>query len=94
MVTGRRDPGDSYLFFTEGPGEHHSCINSQSRWEVLSRFVFFAHVVAEPGKIHYFRAHAIYYRDAPMYLDLDAIDRDEGEYLVSISPLSTAHAKK
>lgn len=86
--------GRSYVFFVADEGEHHLCINWQSRWEGLSKIVSFAHVVAEPGKTYYFRARALYYSHSPMYLDLDAIDADEGKYLVSISPLSTAHPKK
>lgn len=63
-------------------------------WKAFSKFVSFAHVVAEPGKTYYFRARATYYSRSPMYLDLDAIDSDEGEYLVASSQPSTAQRKK
>lgn len=86
--------GRSHLYFTVDPGEHHLCINWQSHWKAFSKFVSFAHVVAEPGKTYYFRARATYYSRSPMYLDLDAIDSDEGEYLVASSQPSTAQRKK
>ncbi|MGB8061988.1 MAG: hypothetical protein WCF26_08850 [Candidatus Sulfotelmatobacter sp.] len=86
--------GGSYLVFSVDPGEHHMCIRWQSRLDSLSRMVSFAHLTAEPGKTYYFRARAIYYPPSPMYLDLDLIDPDEGQYMVASSPLITAHAKK
>lgn len=87
--------GASYISFTVNPGEHHLCINWQSSLGRLSRLVAFAHLVAEPGKTYYFRTRAIYSSYAAnMYLDLDAIDPDEGEYLVASSQLSTSHPKK
>jgi hypothetical protein len=85
--------GRSYLFFTADPGEHHLCVNWQSRWEGISKLASFAHVDAEPGKTYYFRARAIYYSHSPIYLDLDAIDQDEGIYLVASSQLSNAKMK-
>jgi len=43
-------------------------------------------------RLSYFRARAIHSSYAAnMYLDLDAIDPDEGQYLVISSQLSTAH---
>ncbi len=86
--------GASHLFLAVDPGEHHLCVNWQSSLKGRSRLVSFAHVVAEPGKTYYFRARVIYSKYDPDTLDLDAIDPDEGEYLVSSSPLSTAHPKK
>jgi hypothetical protein len=87
--------GASYLFFTVDPGEHHLCINWQSSLGRLSKLVSFARLMAEPGKTYYFRSRAIYSSYASnMYLDLDAIDPDEGEYLVASSQLSSERAKK
>jgi hypothetical protein len=87
--------GRSYLFFPLDPGEHHLCIRWQSRLERLSKLASFARLMAEPGKTYYFRARITYSRQwALVYLDLDAIDPDEGQYLVASSPLVTSHPKK
>jgi hypothetical protein len=82
----------SYLFFSVDPGEHHLCINWQSSLEQAS----FARLVAEPGRTYYFRArpHTFSGRWDNNYLDLDAIDPDEGQYLVASSPLMASHPKK
>lgn len=87
--------GPSYVVFTIDPGEHHLCINWQSSLRRFSKLVSFAHVTADSGKTYYFRARAISFNSASdNYLDLDAIDSDEGEYLVASSKLSTAQEKK
>jgi len=84
--------GSSYIVFSVDPGEHHMCVRWQSH-RGFSRMASFARLTAEPGKIYYFRAR-IYGLEIPQYLDLDPLDPDEGQYLVTSSPLSTAHARK
>ena len=87
--------GRSYLFFQLDPGEHHLCVKWQSRLERFSKLASFARLVAEPGKIYYFRARITFSSYATnVYLDLDALDPDEGQYLVASSPLVTSHPKK
>lgn len=87
--------GSSYLFFSVNPGEHHMCLRWQSHLEMISRLVSFARLTAESDKTYYFRARAISSSSPPtLYLDLDPIDPDEGQYLVASSPLSASQAKK
>jgi hypothetical protein len=89
---------NSYLFFAVDPGEHHLCTHWQSHLERLSRLAAFGHLMAEPGKTYYFRARITYsgvgYGAANMNLDLERIDSDEGQFLVSSYRLSVSHPKK
>jgi hypothetical protein len=87
--------GSSYLFFSIDPGEHHLCVKWQSRLERFSKLASFARLMAEPGKTYYFRARIIYSSNGTnVYLDLDHLDPDEGQYLVASSPLITSQPKK
>jgi hypothetical protein len=47
--------GSSYFFFATAPGEHHLCVNWQSRLETRSRAFAMANLTAEEGKVYYFR---------------------------------------
>ena len=87
--------GSSYLFFSVDPGEHHLCIKWQSHLERFSKLASFAHLAAESGKTYYFRARITFSSyGTNVYLDLDPIDPDEGQYLVASSPLMTSRPKK
>ena len=87
--------GSSYLVFSVDPGEHHLCVRWQSHVGWVSRLVSFARLTAEPGKTYYFRARSMSSSSSgTMYLDLDPIDPDEGQYMVASSPLITPHEKK
>jgi hypothetical protein len=88
---------NSYLFFSVNPGEHHLCTNWQSSLKRLSRLAAFARFTAEPGETYYFRAritYSPYGRAANMNLDLDRVDPDEGQFLVSSFRLSNWTPKK
>ena len=89
---------NSYLFFAVDPGEHHLCTNWQSRLKRLSRLAAFARFTAEPGKTYYYRARITYaayaHGAATMNLDLDPVDPDEGQFLVTSFRLSNSHPKK
>jgi hypothetical protein len=89
----------SYLFFSVDPGEHHLCTRRQSRLKRLSRLAAFAGLTAEPGKTYYFRARITYSTrggagSAGANLDLERVDSDEGQFLVTSFRLSTSHPKK
>jgi hypothetical protein len=88
--------GKSYLFFQVDPGEHHLCIKWQSSLERFSKLASFARLTAEAGKTYYFRSRIAFSGQsaATEYLDLDALDPDEGQYLVATSPLMTSQPKK
>jgi len=85
--------GSSYFFFWTEPGEHHLCLNWQSRVEELSRAIALADFVAEAGKVYYFRAR-VFPGHWDYFFDLDPIDSDQGKYLVASSPFSVSHPKK
>ena len=83
--------GASYLYFLIDPGEHHLCVEMQTRLKWFSGLAF-AHVTAEPGKTYYFRTREME-SSVEHYLDLDAIDADEGRFLVASSQLSGSRPK-
>jgi len=85
--------GNSYFFFAVDPGEHHLCINWQSRLELRSHAFAMANFTAEEGKIYYFRER-LFPGENDYFLDLDPVNSDQGKYLVAISAFSTSRAKK
>jgi hypothetical protein len=88
--------GRSYFFFAVDPGEHHLCANWQSRYGEVSRSIGLIGFAAEAGKTYYFRSRILSFsnkEDAP-YLDFDAPNPDQAQYLISISPYSISHPKK
>lgn len=87
------DRGNSYLFFSLPPGEHHLCMNWQSRLSFRSHAFAMAGLTTEAGKVYYFRARLFPGEDDYSF-ELDRVDRDEGKFLVAASPYSVSHAKK
>jgi hypothetical protein len=55
--------------------------------------VALANFSAEAGKVYYFRARIFYARENYSF-DLDAINSDQGKYLVASSPFSVSHPKR
>lgn len=92
--------GNSYIFTSVEPGEHHICVNWQSRIVTPSDLFALANFSAEAGKTYYFRARAFRARifsETGLQLnslDLDAANSDEGQYLVASSAFSESHPKK
>jgi hypothetical protein len=88
----------SYLAFAVDPGEHHLCASWQSHQQRLSKLAAFAHLMAEAGKTYYYRARITYSsyggNVANMNLDLEPVDRDQGENLVASYHPSDSHPKK
>ena len=85
--------GSSYFFFWTEPGEHHLCLNWQSWMEARSQAFAFANFTAEAGQVYHFRARIFPVRNNYSF-DLDAINSDQGKYLVASSPFSVSHPKK
>lgn len=77
-----------YLSISLTQGEHHFCVNWQSRLEFLSKAVSLAHLDAQADKIYYFRIRE-WESKTEAYVDLDPIDSDQGKFLVA-----SAHPKK
>lgn len=85
--------GDSYLFFSTMPGEHHLCANWQSSLPERARAFSMAGFTAEAGKVYYFRAR-LFPGHGDYLFDLDPINSDEGKFLVASSTFCVSHAKK
>jgi hypothetical protein len=84
---------NSYFSMSVEPGEHHVCAQPQSHFPGTPRFVGLAHFTAEPGKTYYFRTRVFGDKDNPFF-DLDPIDSDQAEYLITAFPLSVSHPKQ
>jgi hypothetical protein len=95
--------GDSYLFFSVEPGEHHLCADWVSSLVPGGRAVALYGFTAEPGKVYYFRARTTGgpasmadrngLGDAAS-IDLDLVNADEGKYLVASKTFIASHPKK
>ena len=85
------DHGNSWFAITIAPGEHHLCAALQSSF--FDSNVQLAHFTAEAGKVYYFRTRLITSRSVEL-LEFDRIDSDQGQFLISIFPMSTATRKK
>jgi hypothetical protein len=85
--------GSSYFFFSAEPGEHHVCVNWQSRFEWRSRAFGMANFTAETGQVYYFRVR-IFASRSIYYFDLDPINSDQGKFLAASSAFSVSHPKK
>lgn len=86
--------GSSYIFFAVSPGEHHLCMNWQSRLQSRSRAFAMANFTTEEGKAYYFRERVFPGHSGDYVFELDPVNSDEGKYLVAMSPFSVSHPKK
>ena len=84
--------GNSYLFFTVTPGEHHLCVNWQSRISERAQAFAMSNLNAEAGKSYYFRAR-LFPGEADFSFDLDQVNSDQGKYMVASSPVSVSRQK-
>src|SRR5271169_5698938 len=85
--------GNSYLFFTTAPGEHHLCVNWQSRLAERARSFAMASLTAEAGKVYYFRIR-VFPGQGDFAFDLDPINSDQGKFLVASAPFTVSHSKR
>jgi hypothetical protein len=83
--------GDSWFAVAVAPGEHHVCTVLQSSF--VDQRVELAHFTAEAGQSYYFRTQLVTSGSIEL-LELERIDSDQAEYLISSSPLAKATAKK
>ena len=83
--------GNSYFSLSVEPGEHHVCVTLQS--SLVAQRVELAHFTAEAGKVYFYRTRIVMSRAVEL-LELDAIDSDQGKYLVASIPLSVSSPKK
>jgi len=84
---------NSWFSVDVAPGEHHLCAAVQSSF--VPRDIEIAHLTAEAGMVYYYRTRIVMQgKDELEYLTFQAIDSDEGQYLVTSHPLATTHAHK
>jgi hypothetical protein len=88
--------GNSYLYFSVDPGEHHLCASWQKAVIVRQGHKTAAtHFTAEAGKVYYFRVRNSWHREhGTALIDFTPLDSDEGLLLASRFALSTSHPKK
>lgn len=96
--------GNSHLFFSVEPGEHHLCTDWISGWLPGGRLVSLSVLNAEAGKVYFFRARTTggpgalgdsrWQSADAASLDLDRVNSDEGKLLIASSMLSISHPKK
>jgi hypothetical protein len=83
--------GDSWFAVAVAPGDHHVCAILQS--SLVDERVELAHLTAEAGKSYFFRTRLILSQSVEL-LELERIDSDQADYLISEYPLATATAKE
>jgi len=83
--------GNSYFSVSVEPGDHHVCVTLQS--SLVAQRVELAHFTAEAGKVYYYRTQLVMSRSVEL-LEFDAIDSDQGKYLIAFFPLSVSTPKK
>src|SRR5580692_5332932 len=77
----------SYFSVSVEPGEHHVCAYVQSFRGHPKGLV---HFMAEAGKVYYFDGRVVYGATSDLYFFLDAVDSDQGTYLIGSLPLSVS----
>lgn len=96
--------GNSYLFFSIEPGEHHLCADWTSSFLPNERLVTLANFTAESGKVYYFRIRTSggpasyidgggFQSDHEAAIDLEQVNSDEGKLLVVSYPWSNSQPK-
>jgi hypothetical protein len=88
--------GNSYLFISVDPGEHHLCASWQSAVIVgQGHKTVAAHFTAAAGGVYYFAVKNTWVRDlGTAGISLTPLDSDEGQLLLRTFLLSTSHQKK
>ena len=83
---------NSYFSFYVAPGDQHLCVGIQSDSYLGDVELF--HFKAEAGKVYYFRTRVSWGGDTYVYLSVDPMDSDEGEYLIGRFPSTKVHVAK
>jgi hypothetical protein len=83
--------GNSYFSVSVDPGEHHMCVTLQS--SLVAHRIELAHFTAEADQVYYYRTRLILSRGIEL-LEFNAIDSDQGKYLVATFPLSLSTPKR
>jgi hypothetical protein len=81
----------SYFFFTVCPGEHNVWANWQSSLGNSSKQRAAAALTAEANKMYFFRTTVEKRKGHPAAVHLEPVDSAEGQFLISVSALSSSH---
>ena len=81
----------SYFTVSVAPGEHHVCVQVQSR---RGHPLGFVHFTADAGRVYYVNWRVIYGEQAEANLFLGEVDSDQAKYLIASYPLSVSTPKK
>lgn len=81
---------DSWFSVAINPGEHHLCVNAQSR--LFGHVMEFAHFTAEAGHVYFFRTRNFMWQSRR--LEFGPADRDQALYMIESYPLSISHPNK
>jgi hypothetical protein len=86
----------SYFYISVDPGEHHLCASWQDHVVVGPvRSTAALHFMAESGGAYFFRAKDSWSRDRGIAsVDLEPVDSDEAQVLLSNFSFSSSHPKK
>ena len=85
--------GDSYIFASVEPGEHHVCAATMGRKNPIAELI---HFKAEPGKVYYYlvRGTAVDAKYGTFFsMPIDPADRDEALYLIASDPITVSKPK-
>ncbi len=90
--------GNSYLSFSLDPGEHHLCAKLQSE-SSSSETTSLASFIADAGGTYYFRVRLTDQNNSgkggvQWALDLDPLDRDQGQFMIESYEASSYRKKK
>jgi hypothetical protein len=85
----------TYISFAVSQGTHHLCTVYQGHLASMDDEgrTLLLHLDAEPGKVYYFRYHALFLKDSPGIAFFDQVDEDEGLFLLQSSFHATSTRK-
>jgi hypothetical protein len=88
---------DSWLSFSVQPGGHHLCADVQASEKSQSaqpKRISLTSFTSETSAVYYFRVRTTLDQDGRATLDVEAINRDEGELLITSYPASSSQRHK
>jgi hypothetical protein len=88
---------ESWLSFSVQPGGHHLCADLQAAEKGQSaqpKRISLTSFTAEPSTVYYFRVRTTLDQPGWTTIDVEAINRDEGELLITSYPPSSSQRHK
>jgi hypothetical protein len=87
---------NTHMSFTVDPGVHHLCAVYQGYADHMDEegSTLLLRLNAESGHTYYVRVHAVLLKESPSIAFFDAVDEDEGPFLVQRTEVVTSTLKK